>query len=577
MPTTRPARPGRPRAVRGDGPLADLRPALAHRPAPARPPGTSTTSWATTTTPSSPTPRGCRPTWSPPSSTPRAASATWPSYLDRIDNTVQYSWLLEIARTFLGFTTTGSPRRRSTTCTTGPTTRRDGAGLGPQVWDEDQPRGGLPDQRLRRPARRLRHARVRPLPADRRPGLQAPRAADARAAAAGDRTSTSRTTPTLRQAIGALFEHFVGTGRGPAPSPCRPTSPRRGRRPSGPSTPDPPGPAPDGPPARRARRDPPARLLDAGRVLRRVPPAVRPDDRRDPQRLPGRRHQGPDLFDRRVSLHQYRELFNHFPGVTFPVSTLSPDARTELVAYAWIFPNVVPQRPLVVLEHPGVHRRRPAGAAPGGAEDEADRLLLRHVQAGVRAAEVQHVPADPGRDAGRGRDPGRGWSTERALEVASWSSWRTRGGSSRGPTPSAARRFDRARNARDNLSEASGSSGRGRRGRFPPSRSRRAPPNRKDRHPSRVLAAGNRPRPCASCLALLVPAPSAWPRHRQRPGPLVGERRGDRPGTSSSIQRTRRALSPAAGRDRPRGGVRRALGSSAAQRLGRRICGLAPG
>jgi glucuronate isomerase len=51
---------------------------------------------------------------------------------------------------------------------------------------------------------------------------------------------------------------------------------------------------------------------------------------------------GRDLFDRRVSLHDYRALFNHFADVTFPVSTLSPDAGAELVAYGWIFPNVVP-------------------------------------------------------------------------------------------------------------------------------------------------------------------------------------------------------------------------------------------
>jgi glucuronate isomerase len=51
---------------------------------------------------------------------------------------------------------------------------------------------------------------------------------------------------------------------------------------------------------------------------------------------------GRDLFDRRVSLYDYREVFNHFSGVTFPVSTLSPDAGGELTAYSWIFPNVVP-------------------------------------------------------------------------------------------------------------------------------------------------------------------------------------------------------------------------------------------
>ena len=51
---------------------------------------------------------------------------------------------------------------------------------------------------------------------------------------------------------------------------------------------------------------------------------------------------GRDLFDRRVSLHDYAGLFNHFANVTFPISTLSPDAGAELVAYSWIFPNVVP-------------------------------------------------------------------------------------------------------------------------------------------------------------------------------------------------------------------------------------------
>jgi len=51
---------------------------------------------------------------------------------------------------------------------------------------------------------------------------------------------------------------------------------------------------------------------------------------------------GRDLFDRRVSLYDYRDLFNHFTDVTFPVSTLAPDAAAELVAYSWIFPNVLP-------------------------------------------------------------------------------------------------------------------------------------------------------------------------------------------------------------------------------------------
>jgi glucuronate isomerase len=52
-------------------------------------------------------------------------------------------------------------------------------------------------------------------------------------------------------------------------------------------------------------------------------------------------YQGRDLYDSRVSLLQYRELFNAFPRVVFPVSVLASVTNQELVSYAWIFPNVV--------------------------------------------------------------------------------------------------------------------------------------------------------------------------------------------------------------------------------------------
>jgi glucuronate isomerase len=52
-------------------------------------------------------------------------------------------------------------------------------------------------------------------------------------------------------------------------------------------------------------------------------------------------HQGRDLYDSRVSLIQYRALFNAFPRVTFPISILASVTNQELVSYAWIFPNVV--------------------------------------------------------------------------------------------------------------------------------------------------------------------------------------------------------------------------------------------
>lgn len=53
-------------------------------------------------------------------------------------------------------------------------------------------------------------------------------------------------------------------------------------------------------------------------------------------------YQGQDLFDQRVSLYQYRALFNHFSDVKFPVSVLAQTSNMELVSYSWIFPNVYP-------------------------------------------------------------------------------------------------------------------------------------------------------------------------------------------------------------------------------------------
>jgi len=52
-------------------------------------------------------------------------------------------------------------------------------------------------------------------------------------------------------------------------------------------------------------------------------------------------YQGQDLYDSRVSLIQYRQLFNAFPRVTFPISVLASVTNQELASYAWIFPNVV--------------------------------------------------------------------------------------------------------------------------------------------------------------------------------------------------------------------------------------------
>jgi glucuronate isomerase len=52
-------------------------------------------------------------------------------------------------------------------------------------------------------------------------------------------------------------------------------------------------------------------------------------------------YQGQDLYDSRVSMIQYAELFNAFPKLKFPVSVLASVTNQELVDYAWIFPNVI--------------------------------------------------------------------------------------------------------------------------------------------------------------------------------------------------------------------------------------------
>jgi len=57
---------------------------------------------------------------------------------------------------------------------------------------------------------------------------------------------------------------------------------------------------------------------------------------------PGGVFQGQDLLDGRLSLAAYAPLFNAFPRVAFPVSVLSHPLNHELVAFAWIFPNVYP-------------------------------------------------------------------------------------------------------------------------------------------------------------------------------------------------------------------------------------------
>ena len=105
---------------------------------------------------------------------------------------------------------------------------------------------------------------------------------------------------------------------------------------------------------------------------------------------------GRDLFDRRVSLYDYRELFNHFANVTFPVSTLAPDAGAELVAYSWIFPNVLPMGHWWYANVPVYIAADLASSGAGTAQSQVIGILFRCVQARVHRAQIQHVSADSG-------------------------------------------------------------------------------------------------------------------------------------------------------------------------------------
>lgn len=127
---------------------------------------------------------------------------------------------------------------------------------------------------------------------------------------------------------------------------------------------------------------------------------------------------GRDLFDRRVSLADYAELFNHFAGVAFPVSTLSPDAGAELVAYSWIFPNVLPHGHWWYSNVPAfieADLRARLQAVPKtkllGYYSDAYKLEFILPKFNTYRRALASVLAD---DAIRSR----GWSAERALDLA---------------------------------------------------------------------------------------------------------------------------------------------------------------
>jgi glucuronate isomerase len=239
------------------------------------------------------------------------------SHLDRFNNTAQYSWFLEIARTFFGFQGEGVAASDADALFDAAAKRMADPGWEDEVLrrsnlekvfltnEFDDPLTGFDTSRyvpcLRTDALvfQLDQSSVRQ------------RVAKATGVEVGDAAS-------LKKAIRNLFEHFLSKGA----RACAISLP-----------PDfSPAPAKDGPRAVfwllaehcREFGLPFDLMIGVNRKVYR-----------------NGVYQGQDLFDQRTSLIQYAELFNAFPDVTFPISVLSSGQNQELVSYSWIFPNVV--------------------------------------------------------------------------------------------------------------------------------------------------------------------------------------------------------------------------------------------
>ena len=410
MPTHRPARPDGPRALRRDGALADLRPPLAHRPASARRRGTSTRSWATTTIPNSPTRRGCPPTASPPTSTPETRARNLAEHLDRIDNTVQYSWLLEIARTFHGFPHDRiTPRDDRRPVRPGRPRPATAPAWDREVWNKTKLEAVFLTNEFDDPLEGWDTRAVRPLPADRRPRPEAARADDPRAAPTRDRASTCRTTRRSARRSASSSSSSSNAGRGPARSACRPTSPRPRPSPKRAVT-----------PIRRALHQMDLRPDEHDEIrrvvfwtlaefcaefrlpfdlmigpIRNVYPAGVAGGPR-PVRPPGQ----PARLPRAVQPLRRRDL----PG-------LDPLARRRGRAGGLLLD--LPERGARWGTGGTRTSRRssPPTCGRGSRRCRRSKLVGYYSDAyklEFVLPEVQHVPPDPGRDAGRGRDPGPG-------------------------------------------------------------------------------------------------------------------------------------------------------------------------
>ncbi len=272
---------------------------------------------------------------------PRTRSQNLAGYLDRIDNTVQYSWLIEIARVFHGFVHDQIAPHNVAALYDRALHEHDGPAWDRHVWSATRLEGvfltnefddALEGWNTREyiPCLRTDDLVLK---------LHEPRTLERlRRCTAVDVQDLAG----LREAVGRIFERFTGKGA----RACAISLP------------------PDFVPRRASPR---RAVTPVRRAIQGM--GLRPDEHEEVRtsvfwmlaefcaefQLPFDLMIGPvrnvypagvaggrDLLDRRVSLYDYRQLFNHFGSVTFPVSVLAPDAGAELVAYSWIFPNVLP-------------------------------------------------------------------------------------------------------------------------------------------------------------------------------------------------------------------------------------------
>jgi glucuronate isomerase len=265
-----------------------------------------------------------------PQSPPRERVRAILEYLDRFDNTVQYSWFLEIARSFLGYSGDRISAADCDALCDAADRVFNQSDWEAQVFQKsnlekifltnefDDPLQGFDTSRyipclrtdalvfqLDDPAIRERLERATGIDVD--------------------------DLPTLRKALQRLFEHFKSKGAKacaislpPQFQPFAPSSPA-GRM--------------EGTDHRTRWASQSFWLLAECCREFKLPFDLMIGVNRNVYR--DGVHQGRDLFDQRCSLIQYQELFNAFPEVTFCISVLSSGLNQELVSHAWIFPNVV--------------------------------------------------------------------------------------------------------------------------------------------------------------------------------------------------------------------------------------------